>query len=212
MVLVAGTTPGEGKTTTLLNLARLLAVAGDSVVVVDGDLRRASLHARLGAEREPGLTDHFVNATPLESLVRPTRVPRLALLSAGPLPPNPPALLAREELADLLGRLRRLYRWVLVDSPPVAAVTDALLLARHADSTLLVVQHNKVDRALARRAVAALRKATPSLVGAVLNGVDVKTHGYYGYAYDGATTDTADPGRGGALPGGAGGATDSLAV
>jgi capsular exopolysaccharide synthesis family protein len=212
VVLVAGTTPGEGKTTTLLNLAKLLAVAGDSVVVVDGDLRRASLHARLGAEREPGLTDHFVNATPLESLVRPTRVARLALLSAGPLPPNPPALLAREELADVLGRLRRLYRWVLVDSPPVAAVTDALLLARHADSTLLVVQHNKVDRALARRAVAALRKATPSLVGAVLNGVDVKTHDYYGYAYDGATADTADPGRAGALPGGTGGATDSLAV
>ena len=78
---------------------------------------------------------------------------------------------------------------MLVDSPPVAAVTDALLLAQCADATVLVVQQNKVDRAMVKRALAALRKVTPSVIGAVLNAVDVKTKGYYGYAYYGSRRD-----------------------
>ena len=212
VVLVTGTTPGEGKTTTLLNLGKLLAVAGDTVVVVDGDLRRACLHTRLGQPREPGLTDVFVHGAELGAVVRPTALPRLALLAAGPLPPNPPALLARPELGDVLDQLRRQYRWVLVDSPPIAAVTDALLLARHADSTLLVVQHNKVDRVLAKRAVAALRKVAPSLLGAVLNAIDVEASGYYGYAYDSGRLASGHGGRSAPPPAAAGEASDSLVV
>jgi capsular exopolysaccharide synthesis family protein len=186
VVPVTGTAPGEGKTTTLLNVAKLLAVSGESVVVVDCDLRRANLHLRLNVPREPGLTDLFVRNLELSGLVRPTRVPKLAVIPAGTLPPNPPALLGRPELGTALAQLKRHYRWVLVDSPPVAAVTDALLLTTHADATLLVVQQNKVDRALVKRALTALRKAKPNVIGAVLNAVDVKTKGYYGYAYYGS--------------------------
>jgi polysaccharide biosynthesis transport protein len=186
VVLVTGTAPGEGKTTTLLNVAKLLAVSGESVVVVDGDLRRANLHLRLGVPREPGLTDLFLKQVELTSLVRPTRIARLAVVPAGTLPPNPPALLARPELETALVQLRRHHRWVLVDSPPVAAVTDALLLARLADATILVVQQNKVDRAMVKRALVALRKVTPNVLGAVLNAVDVKSKAYYGYGYYGS--------------------------
>ena len=126
------------------------------------------------------------------ALVRTTRVQNLSVIAAGPLPPNPPALLARPELATALLALKRQYRWVLVDSPPVAAVTDALLLAQRADSTLLVVQQNKVDRAMVKRALAALRKVTPHVLGAVLNAVDVKSKGYYGYGYYGSRRDAKD--------------------
>jgi succinoglycan biosynthesis transport protein ExoP len=182
VVLVTGTAPGEGKTTTLLNVAKLLAVSGESVVVVDCDLRRANLHLRLNLPREPGLTDYFVKNAEVASLVRPTRVQNLAAIAAGPLPPNPPAILARPELAAALAELKQQYRWVLLDSPPVAAVTDALLLAQRADATLLVVQQNKVDRTMVKRSLLALRKVTPNVIGAVLNAVDVKTKGYYGYA------------------------------
>jgi succinoglycan biosynthesis transport protein ExoP len=192
VVLVTGTAPGEGKTTTLLNVAKLLAVSGESVVVVDCDLRRANLHLRLGVTREPGFTDFFVKSMDISRLVRPTRIQNLSVISAGPLPPNPPALLARPELGAALVELKQRFRWVLVDSPPVAAVTDALLLAQRADSTLLVVQQNKVDRAMVKRALAALRKVTPSVIGAVLNAVDVKTKGYYGYAYYGSRRDARD--------------------
>jgi polysaccharide biosynthesis transport protein len=192
VVLVTGTAPGEGKTTTLLNVAKLLAVSGESVVVVDCDLRRANLHQRLNVPREPGLTDYFVKNTAIASLVRPTQVQNLSAIAAGPLPPNPPAILARPELGAVLAELKQQYRWVLVDSPPVAAVTDALLLAQRADSTLLVVQQNKVDRTLVKRALLALRKVTPNVIGAVLNAVDVKTKGYYGYSDYGARRDAKD--------------------
>ncbi len=181
-VLVTGTAPGEGKTTTLLNLARLLAVSGESVVVVDCDLRRANLHVQLDVPREPGLTDFFVENLEPSAVVLPTRFPGLSVIPSGRLPPHPPALLARSELGTLFGALKARYRWVLVDSPPVAAVTDALLLAPHADSTLLVVQQNKVDRTTIKRAVGALRKVAPNLIGVVLNAVDIKTKGYYGYS------------------------------
>ena len=201
VVLVTGTAPGEGKTTTLLNVAKLLAVSGESVVVVDCDLRRANLHLRLGVPREPGFTDFFVKTHDMGALVRSSRIQNLSVISAGPLPPNPPALLARHELLAAFAQLKRQYRWVLVDSPPVAAVTDALLLAQRADATILVVQQNKVDRAMVKRSLVALRKVTPNVIGAVLNAVDVKTKGYYGYAYYGSRRDAKDAkGRPGQRP------------
>ena len=183
VVLVTGTAPQEGKTTTIVNLARLLAGSGEKTVVVDCDLRRAQMHQRLGLTREPGFTDFFVRHEPLPSLLRPTSTANLFALTAGPLPPNPPALLARKSLGELLEELRGEFDWVLVDSPPLASVTDALLLARHADHTVLVVQHNKVDKKLVKRSVVALRKATPNLLGAVLNVVDVRARSYQYYYY-----------------------------
>ena len=104
-------------------------------------------------------------------------------LTAGPLPPNPPALLARADFGAHLEQLRRRFRWVIVDSPPLASVTDALLLGQHADLIVLVVQHNKVDKKVVKRSLAALRKVTPSVLGAVLNAVDLKAGPHYYYYY-----------------------------
>jgi polysaccharide biosynthesis transport protein len=181
VVLITGTAPQEGKTTTLVNVARLLAGSGESTVVLDCDLRRAQLHHRLGLPREPGFTDLFTKHEDL-SLIQDTRVPNLFAITAGPPPPNPPAVLAKKQVGDLLDRLRDRYEWILIDSPPLASVTDALLLARHADMVVMVVQHNKVDKRLVKRHVAAIRKATPNLLGVVLNAVDVQAKGY-GYYY-----------------------------
>jgi capsular exopolysaccharide synthesis family protein len=192
VVLITGTAPQEGKTTTLVNIAKLLASSGEKTIVVDFDLRRAQLHSRLGLTREPGVTSFFVKHEDLDALIRPTRVPNLFALTAGPLPPNPPALLARRAVAELLDHLRRHFEWVLIDSPPLASVTDALLVARHADAAAYVVQHNKIDKKLVKRSVNALRKATPNLLGAVLNAVDVKAKGYYYYYYQ---HDTGGTGR-----------------
>lgn len=183
VVLVTGTAPQEGKTTTLVNLARLMAAAGERVVALDFDLRRAQLHTRLGLAREPGLTDVFVSHQEVGAVTRPTAVPNLAVITAGLLPPNPPALLARKNLADVFDQLRQRFDWILLDSPPMASVTDALLLARHADIVVVVVQHNKVDKRLVKRSIVNLRRITPNVLGVVLNVVDVKSKGYYYYYY-----------------------------
>jgi capsular exopolysaccharide synthesis family protein len=202
VVLITSTAPQEGKTTTLVNIAKLLASSGEKTVVLDFDLRRAQLHSRLGLTREPGVTNFFVKHEELDALIRPTRVANLFALTAGPLPPNPPALLARRAVAELFEHLRRQFEWVLVDSPPLASVTDALLVARHADVVVYVVQHNKMDKKLVKRNVTALRKATPNLLGAVLNAVDVKAKGYYYYYYqhDTGTTGKTTPAARGPTP------------
>lgn len=195
VVLVTGTAPGEGKTHTLLNLAKVLAASGESTVVVDADLRRAAVHQRLGLGREPGLTDLFTRGSELSSLLKPTKVKNMLALTAGPLPPNPPALLARADVTTHLDQLRRQFRWVLLDSPPLASVTDALLLARHADLTLLVVHHDKVDKKIVKRSLAALRKFTPNVLGAVLNAVDFKGREHYYYYYPMKDAPAAAKGR-----------------
>jgi capsular exopolysaccharide synthesis family protein len=181
VVLVTGTAPGEGKTTTLVNVAKLLAVSGESTVVLDFDLRRAQIHTRLGLHREPGLTDYFVKHLDIATLTHATATKNLSALTAGPLPPNPPAILARPDVPACLDELRRHFRWVLIDTPPIASVTDALLLARHVDTAVLVIQHNKVDKKVVKRSLAALRKVQPNVLGAVLNAVDIKSKGYYYY-------------------------------
>ncbi|HET7291977.1 MAG TPA: polysaccharide biosynthesis tyrosine autokinase [Vicinamibacteria bacterium] len=181
VVLVTGTAPQEGKTTTLVNLAALLAASGERTAVVDFDLRRADLHARLGLSREPGVTSLLLRQEPLETLIRATETPGLDAITAGALPPNPPALLARKDLPELLHRLRGQFDWVLVDSPPLASVTDALLLARHADLVVLVVRHNEVDKRLIKRTVNALRRSGAEILGAVLNAVDAAAKGSYYY-------------------------------
>jgi succinoglycan biosynthesis transport protein ExoP len=183
VVLMTSTAPQEGKTTTLVNIAKLLASSGEKTIVIDCDLRRAQLHTWLGLDREPGLTDHFVSHIDLDTLIRTTMVPNLFALTAGVLPPNPPALLARRDLDTLLARLRRHFEWVLIDSPPLASVTDAQLLARHADIVLFVVQHNRVDKKLVKRMVSGLRKVTPNLLGGIFNAVDVKSTSSYSYSY-----------------------------
>jgi polysaccharide biosynthesis transport protein len=193
VVLVTGTAPQEGKTTTLVNIAKLLATSGEKTIALDFDLRRAQLHSRLGLTREPGITNFFAHHEDLDTLIRPTRVPNLFVLTAGQLPPNPPAILTRRNLPDLLDHLRRHFEWILMDSPPLASVTDALLLARYADMAILVVQHNMIDKRVIKRQVTALRRATPNLLGVVLNAVNVDAKGYYYYYYQHADDGAGNP-------------------
>ncbi len=205
VVLITGTAPQEGKTSTIVNLAKLLAASGEKTLVMDLDLRRAQVHRRLGVSKEPGFSDYFTKREELDRLVQPTKSPNLFVLTAGALPPNPPALIARKQMGDLLDRLRRHFDWILVDSPPLASVTDALLLARYCDLAVYVVQHNKIDKKAIKRSIQALQKVTPNLLGVVINALDTKTRGYYYYYYD-QTHKTGETRR----PGAAG--SDSTAV
>jgi tyrosine-protein kinase Etk/Wzc len=139
VVAVSGPAPGVGKSFVTANLGHLLAEAGKRVVVVDADIRRGTLHRHFGHERGLGLAD-VIAGLPLEQALRQTDMPGLALLTSGTLPPNPAELLGSERLARLIGELAGKFDLVLLDTPPVLAVTDAALVARHAGVNLLVAR------------------------------------------------------------------------
>ncbi len=165
-LLVTGADTDTDKSNALANLAVVMAQAGDRVVVVDGDLRRPRQHEIFGVANSRGLTDWLKeNGTP--ALVE-TGIPNLRLLPSGPLPPNPVALLSTNRLAELLTQLSANADYVLVDAPPVLAVTDAALWASKVDGVLLAVHAGRTRREHAQRAKSVLEKVQARIVGAVL--------------------------------------------
>ncbi|GIW10482.1 MAG: polysaccharide biosynthesis tyrosine autokinase [Chloroflexi bacterium] len=180
-ILFTSAGPQEGKTTTLANLAIAIAQTGSRVIAVDCDLRRPTLHQLFGVKNGTGLTTLMVAPTLEELYLQETEVPNLLVLPTGPLPPNPSELLGSRRMAEIIARLRQEADYLLFDSPPVAAVTDAAVLAPQVDGVVLVVMANKTKRELAQRAKAALEKVGARLIGVVLNNVkyDTSLHNYY---------------------------------
>ncbi|AZK60202.1 CpsD/CapB family tyrosine-protein kinase [Candidatus Desulforudis audaxviator] len=183
VILVSSAGPADGKTTTVSNLAVVLAQAGHSVCLVDSDLRKPRLHRLFGVENTAGLTNVLSQNAGLEEVVVNTEVDRLALLPSGPIPPNPAELLGSGRMQEVLDRLAERYDFVLADSPPVLAVTDASLLAGQVDGVLLVIRAADTRVDLAQEAKAQLAKAGGRVLGVVLNKVrlSAKDYGYYYY-------------------------------
>ncbi|MBD3868463.1 MAG: polysaccharide biosynthesis tyrosine autokinase [Acidobacteria bacterium] len=191
VLLITSTVPQEGKSSTIARLGQTLAGPGEKVLILDCDLRRPTQHFHLGTEREPGLTSYLAaprDVTDWKPFVRPTSYENLDVLTAGPIPPNPPELLGGERFRDLLDSVRNDYDWVLIDSPPSMSLSDTSLLADLADMTLLVVQHNQTDKDVIQKNVQHLKRVGANLIGAILNNVDIqkayqKDYYYAGYYY-----------------------------
>jgi capsular exopolysaccharide synthesis family protein len=190
VLLITASGPREGKTTLVRHLAEALAAAGEPVVVVDCDLRRGALSKLFKAARGQGLATFLAERKGRsldEVLVKLS--PNLALMPAGPLPPNPVDVISSPQFRQLLAELRERYRWVLVDSPPVGSVSDSILLANLADMVLMVLRHDTSDKEVVRRALTRLQGVGARIVGAALNGVDMsKAYNreyYYGRFYYG---------------------------
>ena len=189
ILLVTSAGPREGKTSTIVNLARTIANAGERVLLMDCDLRRPKIHEDLGLDRDHGLTNYLagLEAGSYRDFLKPTNVTTLFALTCGPIPPNPPELFGLERFRELLAALKRDFDWVLIDSPPVVALTDAVILASMADMVAFVVKHNENDRDMIRRCVGNIRNVNPNVIGAVLNNVDIERGGadyyYTGYYY-----------------------------
>jgi len=174
VVLITSTAPQEGKSSTVASLARALAGAGERVLVIDCDLRRPTQHVHLKIERDRGLTNYLVAParegwSPFVKTVGPVN---LHAMTCGPIPPNPPDLLGSDRFAGLLQEVREAYDWILLDSPPSASLSDAVLLSSMADMVVVVVRHNATDRAQVLRSVSRLRNVNAALVGVILNNVD----------------------------------------
>lgn len=182
-IVVTSCNPGEGKSTTVSNLAIALAQAGQRVIVVDADLRRPRLDEYLGIEGAAGLTDVLIGRAELDDVLQPWGDQRMWVLPGGQLPPNPSELLGSSRMADLVDRLGTRADVVLFDVPPLLPVTDAVVLARVCDGAVLVARYAGTHQQQARRAAIRLADVDVRLLGAVLNMVPVKGTDLYQDAY-----------------------------
>lgn len=183
-LLVTSPAPREGKSTVAANLAVVMAQGGKRVLLLDGDLRKPRLHDLMGVPNRLGMSDFFMrHPSELGGIIRRLEEKDLYLVTSGKLPPNPAELLGSERMLQIIHMLKGKYDFIIIDSPPVGAVTDATVLASRVDGVLMVVEPKKTRLGAAAQAVEQLRRADANLIGIVFNNVPIKRAGYYaGYA------------------------------
>lgn len=188
-LLVTSAGPSEGKSTTIANLAVTTAQLGHKTLLIDCDLRKPMVHNIFDLNRSRGITNILTGGMKPEEVVLESGIENLWVLPTGPIPPNPSELLGSQKMSELLEDLKNTYSMILIDAPPILAVTDAAVLSPKLDGVLMVIHSEKTDRESARRAKGLLSHVGASIIGVVLNGVQAgKGYGnyyYYYYAYDG---------------------------
>src|SRR5690349_11146189 len=197
-ILVTSSQPSEGKTTTAINTAYMLAQTGAEVLIIDCDLRRPRLHAQFEVPNSKGLTTWLSGERVLDNLLQTSpRTPNLKILTSGPVPPNPAELIGSEEMRRLLGQLSERFAHIIIDSPPAISFTDASILSTMVDGVMLVVHGGRSSRAVVRRAKQQLLDVGAHIFGVVLNNVKLETQDYYysGYYSNYYSTET-DNGQG----------------
>jgi capsular exopolysaccharide synthesis family protein len=172
VIVMTSARAAEGKTVTSVNLATALAQCGSSVLLIEADLRHPRSHRLLGVAGGPGLSTLLAGGEhDLDAVIQHVEPAGLALLPSGPLPPNPADLLGSARMRTLLGILRRRYEFIVVDTPPILPVTDAVILAREADGVVMVVKGNDTPRELVRRAHDRLAQTGARCLGVIVNDV-----------------------------------------
>lgn len=182
-LLVTSASPSEGKTTVACCVAIAMAQAGQRVLIVDCDLRRPRMHRIFNRDPRVGVTSALLDPELLSDAALATDIPNLSVLPAGPIPPNPSEILHSEKFRSVLEQLRQRYDRVIIDSPPVATVTDAAILSTLVDGTMLVVRAFKTQSDVGRQGARALRDVGAKIAGSVLNSVDLDRHEYKYYHY-----------------------------
>jgi polysaccharide biosynthesis transport protein len=182
VIMVTSARPQEGKTTTSINTAIVLAQKGIRVLLIDGDLRRPSIHKTLGMGPRSGLSNVLTgSATVQQTITTSPILPNLFIMPAGTPPPNPAELLASSNMRDLIAELRELYDHIVIDTPPTLSVTDAVVLSPRADATILVIRSGQTTKQALRRARDILIQVNAHVAGILLNAVDLTSPDYYYY-------------------------------
>jgi capsular exopolysaccharide synthesis family protein len=182
VIMITSALPQEGKSTTSINCAVVLAQKGVRVLLIDADLRRPSIHKTLGMGPRSGLSNVLTGSATLEQTISRTSVlPNLFVLPAGTPPPNPAELLASTQMRDLLLQLRDQYDHIVVDTPPTLSVTDAVVLSPRADAIVLVIRSGQTTKHALRRSRDILAQVNAKVAGVLLNAVDLSSPDYYYY-------------------------------
>jgi succinoglycan biosynthesis transport protein ExoP len=202
VILVTSALPREGKTTAAANLAVTLAQLGDSTVIVDADLRKPGIGRllNLGTGKYAGLSSYLAGVSSLDLVCVPhPSIPNLVAIPTGPLPPNPADLLSSHRLAEAIAELRTKYKFIVIDSPPVMAATDAVILSVQTDGVLLVVRSGETPKEAFTRTRDLLNSVKCRILGVVLNAVDsgapdyYYSYRYYPYSYGYGPQETSEP-------------------
>ena len=182
-VMFTSAGPGEGKSTTIANTAVALAQSGKKVILLDCDLRKPVLH-KIFNRKNHGITNILVENLNIVDYIQDTDIENLRLVTSGPIPPNPSELLGSQKMADMLAFLRGQADMILIDAPPVIAVTDASVLASQVDGCTLVLGSGTVRPEMAQRAKELLTAANGKILGVILNRAEIDDeHAYYYYYY-----------------------------
>lgn len=180
VIVVTSAEPGEGKSITVGNLALSIAQSDKKVIIIDCDLRKPSIHKKFGLSNSEGLSDVLMGNKNIAE-VGQRYSSNLTVLTSGKIPPNPSEMLGSKAMKALIEALKKVFDYVILDTPPVQAVTDAQILSTRADGTLLVVMSERTKRDSVVNSINLLKKVNANIIGTVLNGVDTKKNNYYYY-------------------------------
>ncbi|MGN0027303.1 MAG: CpsD/CapB family tyrosine-protein kinase [Clostridium sp.] len=180
VIVITSSEPGEGKSTTAGNLALCMAQGDKKVILVDCDLRRPSIHKKFKVSNLAGLSDVIIGKSDLSKAMHRYNK-NLVLLTSGKIPPNPSEMLSSKSMENLLEKLRENFDYVILDTPPVQAVTDSQILSTKADGTILVVRAERTKKESVNNAINLLKKVNANVIGTVLNGTDLSRNKYQYY-------------------------------
>ena len=180
VIMVTSSEPGEGKSTTSGNLALCLAQGDKKVILVDCDLRKPSIHKKFRISNIVGLSDVIIGKEDLVTAMHRYNK-NLVVLTSGKIPPNPSEMLSSKAMTNLIENLKENFDYIILDTPPVQAVTDSQILSTKADGTILVVRAEGTKKDSVQNALSLLKKVNANIIGTVLNGVDNSRNKYYYY-------------------------------
>ena len=183
VIMVTSSEPGEGKSITSGNLALSFAQDGKKVLLVDCDLRKPSIHKKFKISNLIGLSDVLIGKEDLKAALHRYNE-NLVILTSGKIPPNPSEMLSSKAMSNLLEELKKIFDYIILDTPPVQAVTDSQILSTKADGTILVIRAEKTKKDSVQNAIGLLKKVNANIIGTVLNGIESSRNKYYYYYGD----------------------------
>lgn len=183
-LVVTSTQPGEGKSTVISNLGIAMAQSGKKVLLMDCDLRKPTVHKKLGISNQDGLTTLLAREKKLEEVAQATDINNFYVLTSGPIPPNPAELLGSKKMKNFINELHGYFDFILLDAPPVLAVTDAQVLSTYCDGVVFVASYGQAEKQAVVRAKELIDKVGGKILGVVINKVPENSKSYYYYNYE----------------------------